>query len=1164
MSNKKFTKPKTPKELASLTAIIILLSLILAGTLYYGKGITADAVRKAAIDGKIEKIQFKQVNDVKELSQLNEGWYKIMSGLVYYLETFDSYAPLYIKVNNPRQQNGLIVVDADGTIRFSERFDGLAEEENKITGNVAGLNEVSSAAVIDEKKQTYLKLISDAEKKYNIPKGLLENVVRKESNFDEKATSRKGAQGLTQLMPGTVQSLNKNYPDDVVIINAYDPYQNINGGAKLLGLLLKKYNNDLRLTLAAYNAGEPAVDRYSGVPAYPETQDYVKVIMERFSAQSDPSDTFKGIPLNELTTTNRDQLSQSGVYMQDYMTGTKTFYTRPFDINNPYDKKFDEYIEIKNGIVSDSFNPIYRGKKARLFELTSTTVDTSVTGAAPVAESKNQPPQDIPYTGNNMIGKEAASIFYRGDQGEIYGVTSKGVWGLKDDKWVYIKDKKLFLEENQERITPYPFEVADGKSKPFSTQPTQKAGTDNNVIKAPTLILTKGGAKEIEVKIEGDNIVTNIDYKEKKIRTEIPIALLEPNDARKVDWKSYDAKNPYVLKFTDGRIRNIDTGASTFTDRYKDGKEVITTITPPKTDEAGNVIPIRPNEMQKKVVESVPSGKTTKIETITTFGNGDTEKVVKEGDVTKSAVWTSKKYGGSINIDSKAYGDISKLDNEKNYPDMQYRLRQMAFYSKIKNINSFDGTLIKEGEKRVIVGQDNGLIFSVKGDNLLASELETEGVFYTFENTKWDDTTQRPKFNIGARFFGEKYEKLVVAAKRVGADSWNQFIYHDDKVDLYEVSGVGSFANLKNLQKLGDTTKNSKSDFKGTLTVNRIEDSKSPFLNMYPAEGGYHLQASYSAFGALGPYWVDSNGNKVKDYKTKGLPDPKLAEKALDMRANKQKLSTPSERSSQRFFADVERVFTEFNGLGYYATLFFDEDSLLEWRDNVDRIFATAFLGTEYWSSAICGTYLDGEDEGIAYAETPQGLSQVGAHIEATRTQPFINENGAKEFIYKITFNIRNGDYEKDPRAPEEMNFNVFLKGAGIDRDDITNQSAIKIIKPKPNEAISEKKKITKEIEVEKNIRIQSNGGVRVFKNDQNVTRGSSFGRIGKSAIVKESRFLYDKICITFDKIPSRWKLDDNELCNKIQESSGEAATLASLNAATAGGGGRSDEIDDF
>ena len=220
------------------------------------------------------------------------------------------------------------------------------------------------------------------------------------------------------------------------------------------------------------------------------------------------------------------------------------------------------------------------------------------------------------------------------------------------------------------------------------------------------------------------------------------------------------------------------------------------------------------------------------------------------------------------------------------------------------------------------------------------------------------------------------------------------------------------------------------------------------------------------------------------------------------------------------FFAEVERIFTEFQGLGYYATLFFDEDSLLEWRDNVDRAFATLYLGTEYWASAICGNYLDGEDIGIAYAETPQGLAQVAAHIEATRTKPIINENGTTQFIYKITFNVRNGDFDKDTRAPEEMNINVVLKGQKT---------------------------------------------VNVFKKDQRVKRGSSFGRVGSNAIVQDSSTVFNQVCLKFDKIPLRWKIENKEICNTIQESSGAPTTIATTTIATTTAGGAAEsEINDF
>jgi|GEM_PF-6077060 hypothetical protein len=228
-----------------------------------------------------------------------------------------------------------------------------------------------------------------------------------------------------------------------------------------------------------------------------------------------------------------------------------------------------------------------------------------------------------------------------------------------------------------------------------------------------------------------------------------------------------------------------------------------------------------------------------------------------------------------------------------------------------------------------------------------------------------------------------------------------------------------------------------------------------------------------------------------------------------------------NQQAWQRSIADVERVLTEFQGLGYYATLFFDEDKLLEWRSRVDRVFATAYLGTEYWSSAICSSYLDGEDEGIAYAETLQGLAQVAAHIEATRTEPLLTPTG-QEFIYKITFRVKNGDYDKDRRAPEEMKVNVILKGEKT---------------------------------------------ATVFKQEQKVKRGSSFGRAGRNAIVKESKVFYNEVCLTFDNVPFRWKVSNNEICNSIVESSGAptaVSTATTTTTTTSGGGTVEGEINDF
>lgn len=109
---------------------------------------------------------------------------------------------------------------------------------------------------------------------------LVKAVIKTESNFDRYALSSKGAQGLMQLMPATARYLNVNDP--------FDPWQNIYGGTRYLRELLDSFNGDLRLSLAAYNAGPTRVMRLGGVPRIPETVSYVgKVIREYQTYQSE-------------------------------------------------------------------------------------------------------------------------------------------------------------------------------------------------------------------------------------------------------------------------------------------------------------------------------------------------------------------------------------------------------------------------------------------------------------------------------------------------------------------------------------------------------------------------------------------------------------------------------------------------------------------------------------------------------------------------------------------------------------------------------------------------------------------------------------------------------------------------------------------------------------
>jgi soluble lytic murein transglycosylase-like protein len=117
-------------------------------------------------------------------------------------------------------------------------------------------------------------LIARAGAQRNIDVDLLNSVIRTESGFRANAVSRAGARGLMQLMPATAR--------DLGVDDAFKPDQNINGGAAYLDQLLTRYHDDLKLALAAYNAGPQAVDRYRGIPPYRETRAYIARVINEF------------------------------------------------------------------------------------------------------------------------------------------------------------------------------------------------------------------------------------------------------------------------------------------------------------------------------------------------------------------------------------------------------------------------------------------------------------------------------------------------------------------------------------------------------------------------------------------------------------------------------------------------------------------------------------------------------------------------------------------------------------------------------------------------------------------------------------------------------------------------------------------------------------------
>jgi soluble lytic murein transglycosylase-like protein len=114
-------------------------------------------------------------------------------------------------------------------------------------------------------------LVSQNSATWQVDPSLVKAIIANESGFDANATSKVGAEGLMQLMPSTAQA--------VGVRNSYDPAQNVAGGTRYLKGLLDRFNGDVRLAVAAYNAGPGAVEKYGDVPPYAETQNYVQRVL---------------------------------------------------------------------------------------------------------------------------------------------------------------------------------------------------------------------------------------------------------------------------------------------------------------------------------------------------------------------------------------------------------------------------------------------------------------------------------------------------------------------------------------------------------------------------------------------------------------------------------------------------------------------------------------------------------------------------------------------------------------------------------------------------------------------------------------------------------------------------------------------------------------------
>jgi soluble lytic murein transglycosylase-like protein len=178
-----------------------------------------------------------------------------------------------------------VYVDKEGTMHFSN-----APTHNRYRVYMKENSRSPTPMVKRLKADTdkYDHLIAESCRLYGIDFALVKAVIRAESSFDPYAISSKGAEGLMQLMPDTSKRLN--------VANPFDPQENIRGGVKYLKYLMDRFNNDLKLSLAAYNAGETIVAQVNGIPNYRETKNYVAEVLRYYQEYK------KKAPLSKVAT----------------------------------------------------------------------------------------------------------------------------------------------------------------------------------------------------------------------------------------------------------------------------------------------------------------------------------------------------------------------------------------------------------------------------------------------------------------------------------------------------------------------------------------------------------------------------------------------------------------------------------------------------------------------------------------------------------------------------------------------------------------------------------------------------------------------------------------------------------------------------------------------
>ncbi len=372
-------------------------------------------------------------------------------------------------------------------------------------------------------------------------------------------------------------------------------------------------------------------------------------------------------------------------------------------------------------------------------------------------------------------------------------------------------------------------------------------------------------------------------------------------------------------------------------------------------------------------------------------------------------------------------------------------------------------------------------------------------------------------------YWVEPSDKNDIRVFKLNDGKWEEQTQYNGKVDQFKLDVRNEFGPAPLLSTTvspaarpassvpyGGSPDSWKADGLG-LSISRSTDGKS--LSIISTKDNPMNSAKVTGYDEDGYYFETSGGKhyalvqdvggrneitKVYDITETGSfvevaskPQPSVAQSAL---------------STLRQF---QGEYAKYSGLGGYSSLFFSQEFLASWRNTVEQKFAELYLGTQYWSSELCSQYVDGQNEGFIFANTPQGLSELAAFVKASRTPEAIDENGNRTYIYFIEVRVKNGNSAKDLSLLEKIKFNVELRGTKT---------------------------------------------VQLFSSKKEVERGKEFKKLGKNAIVQDSNARYDRICLVLDEAPFRWRLSGNQLCSPIPDSTGTPTSVVRASATASGG----------